>query len=100
MIGVPLTAGFLSKWYMLQGAFSMQNWIAIIIIFISTLLNAAYFLPIVYAAFFRKATNEIVSGYEEAPMAILIALAVTATGTIMIFLMPDLVLDILNTLEV
>lgn len=51
MIGIPPTAGFVSKWYILQGAYSMEAWFAIAVIIISTLLNAAYFLPIVYSAF-------------------------------------------------
>lgn len=100
MIGVPLTAGFLSKWYMLQGAFTMHNWIAIIIIIISTLLNAAYFLPIVYAAFFRKTPDEAASDHGEAPLAILIALVVTSTGTITLFIMSDLVVDLLSKITV
>ena len=53
MIGVPPTAGFISKWYILAGAFQADNYLALATIIASTALNAAYFLPIVYAAFFR-----------------------------------------------
>lgn len=100
MIGVPPTVGFISKWYMLQGAYSMQNWIAIVVIVISTLLNAAYFLPIVYAAFFRKPSINISMEHGEAPVAILIALAVTAAGTIILFIMPDIFLQLFNLMMV
>ncbi len=53
MIGVPPTAGFISKWYILLGANAAQNWVAIGVLVASTVLNAAYFLPIVWRAFWR-----------------------------------------------
>ncbi len=55
MIGIPPTAGFLGKWFMLTGAMQTANWIAVGVIVISTILNAGYFLPIVFRAFFREA---------------------------------------------
>src|SRR3546814_2259850 len=55
MIGVPPAAGFISKWYMLMGAIGVKAWIAVAVIAASTLLNAAYYLPIVHAAFLKPA---------------------------------------------
>ena len=99
MIGVPPTAGFLSKWYMFQGAFAMESWIAIGVIVLSTLLNAAYFLPIVYAAFFREAKEENVT-HGEAPFAIVLALTLTALGTVLLFMMPDRLLSLVQLIKV
>ncbi|MCB9569404.1 MAG: monovalent cation/H+ antiporter subunit D family protein [Myxococcales bacterium] len=53
MIGVPPTAGFISKWYLLSGAWETGYTFVVVVIFLSTLLNAGYFLPIVWRAFFR-----------------------------------------------
>ena len=53
MIGLPPTAGFISKWYLLKGAWESHYHFVVIVVVLSTLLNAAYFLPIVYRAFFR-----------------------------------------------
>ncbi len=53
MIGVPPTVGFLGKWFMLLAAVGTGQWFAVGVIVISTLLNAGYFLPIVYRAFRR-----------------------------------------------
>ena len=92
MIGVPPTAGFVSKWFILQGAMQAESVFAFVVIVISTLLNAAYFLPIVYAAFFRKAPAETKHG--EAPLPIVIALAATAGGTIALFFFPDMALQL------
>jgi multicomponent Na+:H+ antiporter subunit D len=53
MIGVPPLAGFISKWYLGTGAMAAgQDWIIIILV-ASSVLNAAYFLPIIYAAWFK-----------------------------------------------
>ncbi|MDA7947682.1 MAG: monovalent cation/H+ antiporter subunit D family protein [Hyphomicrobiaceae bacterium] len=87
MIGVPPTAGFVSKWYILLGAMDAQQWIAVGVIIVSTLLNAAYFLPIVYAAFFR-APDKKSPDHGEAPLPIVVALTVTAAGTVILFLFP------------
>ena len=54
MIGVPPTGGFVSKWFILAGAFESDNYVAIFTIILSTALNAAYFLPVVYAAWFAS----------------------------------------------
>jgi multicomponent Na+:H+ antiporter subunit D len=95
MIGVPPAAGFLSKWYMLLGAWNDGQWFAISIIVVSTLLNAAYFLPIVYAAFLRPLPAEAAAHpHGEAPLAIVASLTVTAAMTVLLFLLPGWALDL------
>jgi multicomponent Na+:H+ antiporter subunit D len=98
MIGVPPTVGFLSKWYILQGAFDIQSWFAVSVIIISTLLNAGYFLPIIYAAFFRKPDDGNEITYNEAPLPIVFALTVTALMTVMLFLFPEIPLQLVKML--
>lgn len=91
MIGLPLTAGFVSKWYFLTGALDTRSVVTVCVIFASTLLNAGYFLPIVYRAFFRPAPEGGPhDDHGEAPFPIVLALTVTAAGTIILFLMPQL----------
>lgn len=95
MIGVPPTVGFLSKWFMLQGAWQMEMWGAVVVFALSTVLNAGYFLPIVYRAFFRPLSPEAEAHpHGEAPVAIVIALTVTAAGTVLLFFLPDLPLGL------
>jgi len=97
MIGVPPTAGFVSKWFMVSAAFDTKQYFALAVILVSTLLNAAYFGPIVYAAFFRRAP-EGEPAHGEAPWPIVVALTVTALGSITIFLAPDLPLALARQL--
>jgi multicomponent Na+:H+ antiporter subunit D len=91
MIGIPPTAGFVGKWFILTGAMQASNWTAAVVIAVSTLLNAAYFLPIVVRAFFMPPTaaTERVQ-VNEAAWPIVVALALTAAGTIVLFLVPDI----------
>jgi len=88
MIGLPPTAGFVSKWFILSGAVTTGQWVAVAVIFASTLLNAGYFLPIVWRAFFRPAPAEATHG--EAPAPMVVALVVTAALTVAMFFYADL----------
>jgi multicomponent Na+:H+ antiporter subunit D len=97
MIGVPPTAGFLGKWLILTGAMETANWIALFVIIVSTVLNAAYFLPIVFRAFFRdlpKGSRAHARKAGEAPWPIVAALTATAAGTIVLFFSADLALQL------
>jgi multicomponent Na+:H+ antiporter subunit D len=53
MIGVPPLAGFISKWHLGLGGLEAGHWWVILVLAASSLLNAAYFLPLVVAAWFR-----------------------------------------------
>ena len=54
MIGAPPVAGFISKWYLGLGALGAgQAWV-VFVLAASSLLNAAYFLPILHRAWFRE----------------------------------------------
>jgi multicomponent Na+:H+ antiporter subunit D len=97
MIGLPPTAGFLSKWYLLTGAVSSQQFAAAAVIVASTLLNAAYFIPIVHAAFFKAPAHDA-HVHGEAPVPMLVALALTALATLALFFWPQLPLRLAHEL--
>jgi multicomponent Na+:H+ antiporter subunit D len=99
MIGVPPAAGFLSKWFMLQASVQDGQRVAVAVIVVSTALNAAYFLPIVYRAFFvpeplpqrgHNAAHESHEGHGEAPWPMVAALTTTAALTVLLFVLPDI----------
>jgi multicomponent Na+:H+ antiporter subunit D len=52
-VGVPLFAGFVTKWYLSLGALEAGEWWYVVVMLVSSLLNAAYWLPVVYTAFFK-----------------------------------------------
>ncbi len=55
MIGAPPVAGFVTKWNLLVGAWTPGSIGILVVLLSSTLLNAAYFAPVVYHAFFGPA---------------------------------------------
>lgn len=102
MIGLPPTAGFLGKWFMLSGATQSGQWLPVAVIIGSTVLNAAYFLPIVFRAFFVEPIHAHSAGaataehreHGEAPWPMLLAMALTAAATVVLFFAPDIPLGL------
>jgi len=75
LIGVPLTAGFISKWYLVVGALDNQWWSVAVIILVSSLVAVVYLWKVVEAAYFIKpkfgnAQEEIC----DAPLSMLVPL--------------------------
>jgi multicomponent Na+:H+ antiporter subunit D len=102
MIGVPPAAGFTSKWYLVVGSIEAGQIPILIILLVSTVLNAAYFLPITYKAFFEK--EEVAAGHghgdhahheeiREIPM-VMIPLVLTAIISLLIGIYPDYFLSL------
>ncbi len=81
MIGLPPVAGFISKWYLGLGAVEAGSYWVVFVLLASSALNAAYFLPIVYRAWFCEPEHEVVprlrSGRLETQALLLIPVVVT-----------------------
>ncbi len=81
MIGLPPIAGFVSKWYLGLGAVEAGSYWVVLVLLGSSALNAAYFLPIVYRAWFCEPDHERVSrirsGRLETRALLLIPVVVT-----------------------
>ena len=52
MVGLPPTIGFISKWFLIQGIIDADMYILVAVIILSTILNAAYYFPMIYKPFF------------------------------------------------
>lgn len=83
MIGIPPVNGFISKWYLIQGSLESGAPIFVAVLIGSALLNAAYFLPIVIAAFFKEGEFKAVKG-PEAPLSMLIPILILVVGCLVI----------------
>jgi multicomponent Na+:H+ antiporter subunit D len=87
MIGVPPTAGFVSKWYLALGSVEAGEIAFLIVLLVSSVLNAAYFLPVSYAAFFGTEEQESSATVREIPM-MTIPLVVTALLSVLMGIFP------------
>lgn len=94
MVGVPPTAGFVSKWYIIAGAFQNDLYFVLMVLIVSTGLNAAYFLPVIHRAFFRNETVAPKVDHGEAPWPMVAALVLTATLTVAFFVFNGPVVDL------
>ena len=81
MIGVPPLAGFVTKWHLGLGAIEAGEPWVIVVLLAGSLLNAAYFLPIVYAAWFTEpatAWTQPRAGRPEIRLSLLLPALATA----------------------
>jgi multicomponent Na+:H+ antiporter subunit D len=85
LAGLPPGAGFTSKWQLLAGAADVGAWPAIGVLLASTVLNIAYFAPVILCAFAPAPPRPI----EEAPATLLVPLVLTAAGGLLLGLVPD-----------
>ncbi len=115
MIGLPPMGGFLSKWFLTIGAYEAGQIPIIIVLAVSSVLNACYFLPIVYAAFLKEPNPgdynsnpkpgvnpsaklrqgfAKVSQIREAPILMVASLMLTAIGAMLLFFAPSIFLEL------
>ncbi len=93
MVGVPPLAGFVTKWYLGTGAWAVgQAWV-LVVLAASSLLNAIYFLPVVFTAWFKPQAgpwpDEHASAEGEAKWMLLVPSLITATLVVLIGLMAN-----------
>ncbi len=97
IIGLPPGGGFISKWYLVLGTLQKESALLLAVILTSSLLNAAYFLPVVYRGVFRSPTDP---GLQEAgrkePVWCVVPLLVTAACSVLLFFGPQLFIDLIK----
>jgi multicomponent Na+:H+ antiporter subunit D len=71
LIGVPLTAGFVSKWYLLIAAFDAGYWPVAALVLISSLLALVYIWKVVETMYFGE-LPESHEHLQEAPLSMLV----------------------------
>ncbi len=94
MIGMPPVCGFVSKWYIVNGALQAGQTFIFLLFMLSTVLNAGYFLPVIYRAFFREpGPDPHYHHYKEAPLTMVIPLCATGLISVVLGLYPALFMD-------
>ncbi|ELZ72425.1 monovalent cation/H+ antiporter subunit D [Haloferax prahovense DSM 18310] len=68
MAGLPLVAGFVSKWYLLIGSIETGQTVFVFVLLASGLLNIGYFWPIIYQAFFQTPEDSDAKPLIEFPI--------------------------------
>ena len=81
LIGIPGTAGFISKWYFVLAAVEQQSWLIALVILLGSLLAVVYMWKIVEVMFLRPASDSAAS-VKEAPVSLLIPMWVLVIANI------------------
>jgi multicomponent Na+:H+ antiporter subunit D len=87
LAGIPPVNGFISKWYLVQGAFDTGQLTYVVVFLLSGLLNAGYLLSIVVRAFFTPSTK--FTKFGEASPLLVVPLVMTAVFSLLMGLFPD-----------
>lgn len=89
MIGLPPTAGFFSKWYLINGALDAGNMVAVVVLVASSLLSVVYFFRVFEVAFLQRPVDtepavEEVSLQQELPAPMLAPVLILATAILVL----------------
>jgi multicomponent Na+:H+ antiporter subunit D len=101
MIGLPPTAGFFSKWYLVVGSVEQSRWLFVAAILASSLLNAIYFFRIVERIYLARGrmdpdTGEPDSAPEgEVPASMLAPTLILASAVLVLGLLNVWILETL-----
>lgn len=81
LIGVPGTAGFVSKWYLAVGAFDRGWWPLVFLILVTSLIAVVYVGRVVEVAWFREPSS-FAAGAKDPPLSMLLPMLALAAATI------------------
>jgi len=100
MIGIPPVSGFITKWYLVIGSLERHSLVVLTVLLVSSFLNAAYFVPILYKAFFSKENSNSEHNdssddgdLKENPFLV-VPLTLTAIVSVLLGLYPDFIVQL------
>ncbi len=91
LAGIPPVNGFISKWFLISGAFDIGQGIFAAVLLLSGLLNAGYLLSIVARAFFMP-SKEFTKRDEASPLMV-VPLVINAVLSLQLGIFPDFLPD-------
>jgi len=93
LVGIPPASGFVSKWYLALGSLERGSPLLLVVLLVSSLLNAAYLGPVVYKAYFEDAADAGQHTVREVPWMV-IPLVLSALASLLLGIYPDPVLKL------
>lgn len=97
LIGVPGTAGFVSKWYLVTALLDASLWPVALLILVASILTVIYVGRVIEAAYFRSAPQEVEK--KRMPTSMMVALWIFALSNIYFGLDSDISMGV-STLAV
>jgi multicomponent Na+:H+ antiporter subunit D len=94
VVGIPLTSGFVSKWYLALGTVDRNSLTLLGVLLVSSLLSAAYLGQILYKAYFEFETESPAHKEVREVPWIVAPLVISAAASVLLGLYPGLVLSL------
>jgi NADH-quinone oxidoreductase subunit N len=88
LTGIPLTAGFIGKWFVFKAAIAADLIPVAVIGVLTSVLSAYYYLRIVWMMYFEDGDGE-----ASTPRALAWAIGISAIGTLVLGFLPYLLSD-------
>ncbi len=85
IIGLPPVAGWVSKWYMIQGYLQGGQPVFALVFILSGLIELGYFAPPIFLAYFRPVEVKSLgaaSGITDPPLTMLLPIIIAALGSL------------------
>lgn len=97
LIGIPLTSGFVSKFNLGLAILDANQPIFLVIIILSSILNAIYYLPIIIAAFLnrRKADTKTLI-HAKVPKLMIVPIVILGVAIITLGVLPNVLIDLIE----
>ena len=96
LIGIPGTAGFISKWYFMLAALEQQAWLFALVILLGSLLSVVYMWKIFEALFFHRPACSAPQ-VTEAPLSLLVPMWVLVLANIYFGINTELTVGVADT---
>ena len=100
MIGIPPVSGFITKWYLVIGSLERHSLVVLTVLLVSSFLNAAYFVPILYRAFFKEENlnSKHIDSSDDGSLKenpfLVVPLTLTAIISVVLGLYPDFIVQL------
>jgi multicomponent Na+:H+ antiporter subunit D len=100
LIGVPLTAGFVSKWFLIKASFEKGYWGLVVVIVFSSVLAIIYIWKFIEVAYFKEPDKEVIAidSNQKTPYLLFFSLFVFVIANVYFGLDSSLNVDMANAI--
>jgi multicomponent Na+:H+ antiporter subunit D len=96
LVGIPGTAGFISKWYFVLAALEQQSWLVVLVTLLGSLLAVVYVWRIIEVMFLHPVSASAAS-VKEAPVLLLIPMWALVIANIYFGINTELTVNVADT---
>lgn len=97
MIGIPGINGFMSKIYLSLAVIDVKKYVYLMIILVSSFLNAMYYLPIIIAAFLKEGKDrKNIMVMDKIPATMLYPMVIVALSCVLMGFFPQIIMNVIE----